>query len=70
MILVQDKELTLTGSLMYTWDDFHGAIELMEKENVSLEPLITHHVSFENWIDGYHLLMQHPDETLKVIVDL
>jgi len=70
MILVQDKELTLTGSLMYTWDDFHGAIRLMEQKRVSLEPLITHHVSFDNWIEGYRLLMQHPDETLKVIVDL
>ena len=70
MILVQDKELTLTGSLMYTWDDFHGAIGLMERQKVSLEPLITHHVSFDNWIEGYRLLVQHPDETLKVIVDL
>jgi len=70
MILVQDKELTLTGSLMYTWDDFHGAIGLMGKKTVSLDPLVTHHVSFDNWIEGYHLLMKHPDETLKVIVDL
>lgn len=70
MIQVQDKELTLTGSLMYTWDDFHGAIGLMERRKVSLEPLITHHVSFDDWIEGYRLLMQHPDETLKIIVDL
>ncbi|MBN1881948.1 MAG: alcohol dehydrogenase catalytic domain-containing protein [Deltaproteobacteria bacterium] len=70
MVLVQDKELTLTGSLMYTWDDFYGAVDLMEKRRVSLEPLITHHVPFDNWIEGYRLLMRHTDETLKVIVDL
>jgi len=70
MTLVQDKELRLTGSLMYSWDDFYSAIELIEKKKVSLDSLISHHISFDNWIEGYRLLREHPDETLKIIIDM
>lgn len=70
MILVQDKELNLIGSLMYTWSDYLQAIDLIATGKVNLEILQTHHFKFERWIDGYKLLEEKPDEALKVLIDM
>ncbi len=70
MVLVQDKELALVGSLMYTWDDYRRAVDLMERGAIDVGRLITRHVAFDHWEEGYSLLLEHPDEVLKVIVDV
>ncbi len=70
MILIQDKEITMKGSLMYTWDDYRDAVALIEEKKVNLNILQTHHVPFTKWIDGYKLLLDEGANVLKVIVDL
>ena len=70
MILVQDKELTLIGSLMYTWSDYLEAIDLLAGGRVNLKILQTHHFKFERWLDGYKVLEEKPDEALKVLIDM
>jgi len=70
MILVQDKELNLIGSLMYTWSDYSDAIDLIAGGRVNLKILQTHHFKFDRWIDGYKLLEEKPDEALKVLIDM
>ena len=70
MILVQDKEINLLGSLMYSWDDFRTAVELIENKAVDLKLLRTHHFLFERWIDAYKLLLEQPGTAMKVMIDL
>jgi L-iditol 2-dehydrogenase len=70
MILVQDKEINLSGSLMYSWDDFNVAVHLIHKKSVELKPLQTHHFPFDAWLDAYNLLAHHPDQAVKVIIDV
>jgi L-iditol 2-dehydrogenase len=70
MVLVQDKELTLVGSLMYTWDDYRQAVGLIEKHAIDVGRLITRHIPFDRWEEGYRLLLERPNEVLKVVVDL
>jgi L-iditol 2-dehydrogenase len=70
MVFVQDKELILRGSLMYTRDDFSHAVSLLADKHVNVKILQTHHVPFENWIQGYQLLLERPANVLKVFVDL
>ncbi|HNS50196.1 MAG TPA: alcohol dehydrogenase catalytic domain-containing protein [Anaerolineae bacterium] len=70
MILVQDKEITLKGSLMYTWDDYYTAVDLIARRQVELKPLQTHHFPFEAWGEAYRLLMSRPDEAVKVLIDM
>lgn len=70
MLLVQDKEITLVGALMYSLFDFQESARLVECGNVQLAPLRTHHVPFEAWAEGYRLLLETPQEALKVMVDL
>lgn len=70
MIAVQDRELALLGSLMYTWADFVEAGRLIDERLVNLAPLQTHHVPFGRWADGYRLLTDISAGALKVLVDV
>ena len=70
MVLVQDKELHMIGSLMYTWEDFKEAVELIKEKKVNLNLLQTHHFPFEQWNDAYTLLMEHPEQAVKVLIDM
>ena len=70
MVLVQDRELNVFGSLMYTWDDFREAAVLIDEGLVRLGPLQTHHVPFERWIEGYRLLDDPASGAMKVLIDV
>ena len=70
MVLVQDKELNMIGSLMYTWSDYSDAVDLIAGGKVNLKILQTHHFKFDRWIEGYKLLEEKPDEALKVLIDM
>jgi L-iditol 2-dehydrogenase len=70
MVLVQDKELHMIGSLMYTWDDYREAVDLIGKKQVDLKLLQTHHFPFEQWGEAYTLLMEHPEQAVKVLIDV
>ena len=70
MVTVQDRELNLHGSLMYTWDDFREAALLIDEGLVSLGPLQTHHVPFDGWADGYALIDDPDAAAMKVLVDV
>src|SRR5690606_36532488 len=37
------KELTLKGSLCYTWQDFQHCLDLVADRRIRTEPIITHH---------------------------
>jgi L-iditol 2-dehydrogenase len=70
MVLVQDKEIIMNGSLMYTWEDYGDAVTLIDEHRVNLGILQTHHVPFTKWIDGYRLLTDNSAGVLKVLVDV
>jgi L-iditol 2-dehydrogenase len=70
MVAVQDHELNVFGSLMYTWDDFREAGRLIDDGRVRLGPLQSHHVPFEHWADGYRLIDDPDAGAMKVLVDV
>jgi len=70
MIKVQDCELNVLGSLMYTWQDYYKSVELVEKGKVRLAELQTHFMPFSKWLDGYNLLKDPASGALKIIIDL
>ena len=70
MGLVQDRELRLIGTLMYQEKDFRTAIELMEKDAVSLAPLITSHFAFSDYLKAYQHIEAHRDTSMKVMIDI
>ena len=70
MILVQDKETRVLGSLMYVWNDYREAVRLMRLSKIDLKILQTHHFPLDRWEEGYKILMERPDESIKVLIDV
>ena len=68
--LVQDRELTLTGTLMYRYQDYQRAVALMSSGDVVTTPLETRHFPFEEYADAYRFVDEHREETMKVFVDV
>ncbi len=68
--LVQDRELRLIGTLMYQEKDFVKAIELIKLKRVKLEPLITDHFSFKDYIKAYEHIDLQKDQVMKVIISV
>lgn len=66
--LVQDRELSLVGTLMYQRPDYETAIELAAAGRLQLEPLITHRFPFHRFLDAYHAIEAAGGETMKVMV--
>lgn len=69
MGLVQDRELSLIGSLMYKREDYERAIELIEAGGISTQPLDTQHFSFNDYLAAYDFIEKQGDKSMKVFID-
>ena len=68
--LVQDKELKLIGTLMYKENDYHKAVELIQSNQIRLDPLITTHFAFEKYAQAYKYIEEYKDRSMKVLIDV
>ncbi len=68
--LVQDRELTLTGTLMYQKADYEKAIELATSGELQLEALVSTHFAFNDYLDAYHAIEAAQGNIMKVMIDL
>ena len=68
--LVQDKELRMIGTLMYRAEDYRSAIDLIQADKITLEPLITKHFSFDDYPKAFEYIARHRDLTMKVLIDV
>jgi L-iditol 2-dehydrogenase len=68
--LVQDRELSLVGTLMYQKSDFEEAIKLISSGKMCLDDLITHRFAFEQYLEAYHAIEESNGEYMKVMIDL
>jgi L-iditol 2-dehydrogenase len=67
--LVQDRELRLIGTLMYTKADYEKAIELIQAKRVHLDPLMSAHFPFRQYLDAYRFIEENKDRSMKVFID-
>lgn len=70
MVKVQDQEIAVRGSLMYSWAEFGAAVAMIAGGKIQFGPIQTHHVSFENIEDAYTMLEQQNTDAIKVFVDV
>jgi len=70
MGFVQDHELNVLGTAMYRSEDWDIAIDLVNKGLINLDPLVTHHVPFEEYENAYRLIEEQKDKAMKVIIDM
>ncbi|MHB8896145.1 MAG: zinc-dependent alcohol dehydrogenase, partial [Candidatus Geothermincolia bacterium] len=68
MPLVQDGELDVRGTLMYTGEDFTRALELIRQGSITAAEFVTHAVSLDEISAGYEIMSEASAGTLKVIV--
>jgi L-iditol 2-dehydrogenase len=68
--LVQDRELSLVGTLMYQREDYERAVELAAERKLRLDAMITHRFPFDHYPDAYHAIEQSKGEYLKVMIEL
>jgi L-iditol 2-dehydrogenase len=67
---VQDRELSLIGTLMYQESDWRKAIDLIVTGKVKLQPLITDHFAFADYKKAYEYIEKSEDRAMKVMVDV
>jgi L-iditol 2-dehydrogenase len=67
--LVQDRELRLIGTLMYTREDYRQAIGLITAGRVSLGPLMSAHYPFAHYLEAYQFIERNRDQSMKVFID-
>ncbi|MGQ9673976.1 MAG: zinc-binding dehydrogenase, partial [Candidatus Aminicenantales bacterium] len=68
--LVQDRELTLTGSLMYKAEDYAQAIRLIQTRKIKLKPLMSRTFSFREYQNAYAFLEKSGKEVMKVFINM
>lgn len=68
--LVQDRELSLVGTLMYQYRDYEKAIQLVSNGQINLDPMITHRFLFQDYFKAYQTIEESNGEYLKVMIDL
>ena len=65
---VQDRELSLVGTLMYREPDWKKGIELVGKGKVRLAPLITDHFDFADYTKAYEFIDANREKAMKVMI--
>lgn len=70
MGLIQDRELTVVGTLMYQKTDYERAIQLVEDGKLKLSGLITHRFPFAQYQAAYEAIERLDGENMKVMVEL
>ncbi len=68
--LVQDRELSLVGTLMYQKKDYERAIEMVAAGSLCLDPMVTQRFSFNKYPQAYEAIEESGGNYLKVMIDL
>ena len=68
--LVQDRELSLVGTLMYQRADYEQAIALVAQGKLRLDVLVSHHFPFQQYLEAYQTIESAQGNIMKVMIDL
>jgi 2-desacetyl-2-hydroxyethyl bacteriochlorophyllide A dehydrogenase len=68
--LVQDHELTLTGTLMYRKADYDRAVEAIAAGRILTDPLVSRHFAFAEYMEAYRFIEDSGPRAMKVFIDL
>ena len=70
MSVLGDRELMLVGTLMYKYEDYTRAVELIGTGEVVTGPLESRHFPFESYPDAYRFIDEQGERSMKVFIDL
>ncbi len=70
MYYLGEHELNVFGSMMYKHEDYEAAVDMISNGKINLEPLMSIHFPFENYLDAYKYIEEKGDKNMKVFIDL
>ena len=68
--LIQDRELSMIGTLMYQRKDYESAIELVSTGKLRLDQIVTHRFAFKEYLQAYKAIESSGGKYMKVMLDL
>jgi L-iditol 2-dehydrogenase len=68
--LVQDRELRITGTLMYQRPDYEQAVAWIASGDIVTEPLMSEHFKLDDYLAAYQHIDRQRDHTMKVFIDV
>jgi L-iditol 2-dehydrogenase len=68
--LVQDRELSLIGTLMYKHEDYQQAVALIGQGKILTAPLESKHFPLEDYLSAYQYILRQAGQCMKVFIDL
>lgn len=70
LAVLNDHELDLNTSMMYTHVDYLDAIKFVNEGKIQLAPLQTKHFAFKEFLDAYKFIDANRETTMKVLIDV
>jgi len=70
MFPIQDGELNVIGSLMYLYEDYEKAITLLEKGNLTLQPLISASFPLSSYHKAFAYINKYKQSIMKIMISV
>ena len=70
MAYVQDRELEIIGTIMYTAVDYEATIQYLNDGRMKTDGLVTHHFSLDQVYDAFETALNPSRGSLKVLIDV
>ena len=70
LAVLNDHELDLNTSMMYRHDDYLDAIRFVNEEKIKLEPLMSKHFAFADYMEAYQYIDANKDKAMKILIDV
>ena len=70
LAVLNDHELDLNTSMMYTHVDYLDAIKFVSEGKIMLKPLQTKHFPFKEYLAAYQYIDDNRETTMKVLIDV
>jgi len=68
--MIGDHELSVIGSLMYKYEDYQRAVELIASGHVVTPPLESNHFPLSDYLSAYRFIEQQAGNSMKVFIDV
>ena len=70
LAVLNDHELDLNTTMMYRQEDFEAAIQLVKEGKIHLQPLMSKHFAFCDFLSAYQYIDANRETTMKVLIDI
>ena len=70
LAVLNDHELDLDTSMMYRHEDYIDAIRYVQEGKIQLQPLMTKHFAFRDYLSAYQYIDANRESTMKVLIDV